>query len=493
MRAHATGRSLLAWPIALFLCGCSLATYPIRPSAPERLAEVSPPAVSITESVINFPVRVDLSGLLDTLNDERTIPQKFDQWGTSLKTLKGVDYKYYAERETFSMNSAVSGYSSGAPGAAPLRDWWKGIESSPNISLHAPIHYKIAAMPRAGASGDPAQCGDGSDSLRRGSLNGGIALDLTPNYGISGSVTEAAVYALDPCKVGIAEIDVAKEVYASLSDILRGGLQHSLARITGVTFLPQIDDVWSTLRKPLPLKPDAWLLFNVTKIGHSGFSPEGRSVNNTIRLTAKPVVAWGDEPPAAASSLPPLDPSPSPDGFRVATQVQLDYAALSEMLAERLRGERVAHSDNAIVVTDASIYGNGGNRVVIRVDFRGDARGHVYLIGTPQLNMLTQTLYFDSLRYDFETGQMLEKSAEWLARSTFREVISTEAVVGVSSVVKQVQDLLAPAMNYRLNQALLLQGKLASVQAIGVFADTKGLHVQVMAEGKLNVKTLGGS
>jgi hypothetical protein len=493
MRAHVTGRSLLAWPIALFLGGCALATYPIRPGVPERLAEVPPPAVPVTESVINFPVRADLSGLLDTVNDERTIPKTFDQWGASLKTIKGVEYKYYAEREAFSMNSAMAGYSSGAPDAAPLRDWWKGVEASANISVQAPIHYKIAAMPRAGLTGDPAQCGDGGDSLRRGSLSGAITLDMTPNYGVSGSVTEAGVYAVDPCKVGIAGIDVAKEVYNSLSDILRGGLQQSLVRITGMTFRPQVDEVWNALRKPLPLKPDAWLLFNVTKLGHSGFSAAGRSVNDTIRLTAKPVVAWGDEPPAATSSLPPLDTSPPADGFRMVTEVQLDYAALSEMLAERLKGNRIAHNDNAIVVTDASIYGNGGNRVVIRLDFRGDARGHVYLIGKPQLNMLTQTLYFDSLRYDIETGQMLEKSAEWLARSTFREVISTEAVVGVSSLVKQAQDLLTPAMNYRLNQALLLQGKLASVQAIGVFADAKGLHIQVMAEGTLNVKALGGS
>ena len=131
--------------------------------------------------------------------------------------------------------------------------------------------------------------------------------------------------------------------------------------------------------------------------------------------------------------------------------------------------------------------------MVIRIDFRGDASGHAYFVGKPQLNILTQTIYIGSLQYHHETARLVQKSAEWLYQSNFREFIGSETVLGVTSATNQVRDLLAPVLNRRLSQTITMEGRMTSVQGIGVFADVDALHVRSAVEGSLDVRVSGGS
>ncbi|MEJ5306672.1 MAG: hypothetical protein WHV63_12260, partial [Ignavibacteria bacterium] len=58
---------------------------------------------------------------------------------------------------------------------------------------------------------------------------------------------------------------------------------------------------------------------------------------------------------------------------------------------------------------------------------------------------------------------------------------------------KKMQSLIAPILNQRLTPDLVMQGKLSSFQAIGVFADETALQVRVVAEGTLDLLTSEGS
>lgn len=489
-------RFLVGWPLVLSLVGCSLANLanlPIRPPEPGQLPAVQSPVLPKTDAIINFPIRADLTPFLDAVNDERIIPKKFDHWGDYIKIPKGADYKYYAERDNFSMTPSAYGLSISAPESALLRDWWKGVDRAANVFVSAALRYKIGAKSPTAAAGVPFQCGDGREWPRRATLNGGFAVDLTPNYDLSASVTGAAVNPIDPCAISIADFDIAKEVHNKLSDNVRGGLQNAATRINTISFKSHVEDVWSALRNPIPLHQDAWLLLNVDKIGHRGFSGDGHIVDDVIQISANPVIVYGAEPPPAPATLPQLGAQLTASGFRIVADAQLKYNDLSKMLAERLRGRRLSNEDNTIIIADASISGNGGNQVVIRIDFKGDASGHAYFFGKPQLNILTQTIYIGNLHYDPETARLVQKSAEWLYQSNFREFVASETVLGVTAVTNQVRDLLAPVLNQRLSQTITLEGRLTSVQGIGVFADVNALSVRSAAEGAFDVRVNGGS
>ncbi|MDH5644184.1 MAG: DUF4403 family protein, partial [Gemmatimonadota bacterium] len=275
MRSPSVRHMFPVWSLALFMAGCSFATLPIRPSEPEQLPPARNPDFSVTDSVINVPVRADLTPFLTAANDERVIAKTFDHWQSYVKGAKGVDYKYYAEREDFSMTPPASGVSSRLVDSAVLRDWWKGVDRAANVSLSAPLRYKIGTSAHAGSGSGPLQCGDGGQWPKRAAMYGDVSVDMTPDYGLTASVAGLSVNPVDPCALEVAGVDVAREAQAKLAEMARGGMNEALKRITTVTFKQQVEEAWNVLRNPIPLKPGVWLMLNVEHIGHSGFSGQG--------------------------------------------------------------------------------------------------------------------------------------------------------------------------------------------------------------------------
>jgi hypothetical protein len=320
------------------------------------------------------------------------------------------------------------------------------------------------------------------------------------------------VNTIDPCKISLADTDVTQEVKQRLADIVRAGLSRAVTRINALTVKSHVEDVWNTLRNPLQLEPNAWLQFNIDKVGHSGFSGSGPVVDDTIQVTAKPIIVFGQEPPAGVAALPPLDTPPTSSGFHgaadaqlystipktlanrlhtsgfhVVTDIPLDYASLSKALASRLTGKRVAKKEKFILITNAAIFGNGGNQVVLRIDFGGDAIGHAYFVGKPEMSTLTQTVSLSGLRYDLQTEALLQKTVAWLDLSTFRDLITSESILGVTTATDRVRALLATTLNRAFSPSVSMHGTVESVQGIGVFADVNALHVRTMSDGTLGL------
>ncbi len=497
---------LVALSLLLSLTSCTAFNLPVvRPPTPVLLPAIPNPPSPAPESSISVPVHVDLSPLLTAANDDSVIPKKFDHWASSIKHPKGAEYKYYAERDDFTMAPSGAHQANGTHSGMVLRDWWKGIElSSSHILVGTAIRYKIGA--------NSLYCGDGSEWPRRATLYGSIATELTPTYGLSASVASMTVNTSDPCQIRVADLDVTQEVKQRLADIARGGLSRAVTRINALTVKSRVDDVWNTLHNPIQLEPDAWLQFNIDKVQHSGFSGIGPIVTDTIHVTAKPVIVFGPKPPSGGTALPPLDTPPTstgfhgaadaqlygtlpttlanrltPTGFHVVTDIPVDYPSLSKALASRLKDKRVAAQGNFILITNAAIFGNGGNQVVMRIDFSGDAVGHVYFVGKPEMNFLTQTVSFGSLRYDLATETLIQKTIPWLDFSTFRDLIASESVLGVTAATDRVRGLLATTLNRALSPSVSMHGTVESVQGIGAFADVNALHVRTMSDGTLGL------
>jgi hypothetical protein len=484
-----SGHSVLVIFFVALLSGCSaFSENVVRPPAPEPLPAVRPPLAPLAKSMISVPIHVDLSAMLHHANDETVVPKKFDHWGAYVKSPKGADYKYYAERDDFAMDLSGMSHSNSADIERGLRDWWKGVApTGSTVAVSAGVRYKIEANTPVHAAGLPVHCGEGSEWPRRATLNGNIALGIAPNYNLSASVIGVAMNTIDPCLIRLANLDPTQEVKQHVTDSVRGGLTRAVASINALTIRSQVEHVWNALRAPIQLEQDLWLQLNTDKVGQTGVWKGGPVVGGEIQIVANPIVVLGSEPSAVATTLPPLDAQPVAPGFHVAADIQLDYAALSKTLANRLTGKRIQSKGNIIRITDAEISGHGGNQVVLRIDFTGDAYGHVYLIGKPWMNVLTQTVFIGNLQYDTATETLLPKVASWFYDIAFREVVGDEAIFGVTPATDRMQSLLAAALNRSLSPTASMRGTVASVQGVNVFADVNALHVQVMSEGTLTV------
>lgn len=493
--------------LVLSLASCADTEFIMRPPAPEKLPSTEAPLPQIPESIINVPVQLDLSDFLQATNNPNVITKQFDHWGSFIKHPKGGEFKYYAERDDFTIEPSGSRQAGGAAPSAPsqtrsLGDWWKGVElSGSSLLVSAPLRYKIGVRPHE-------YCGEGNEWPRRATLDGDIALAMTPSYGVSASLRGVSVNPLTPCRSSIADLDVQGAFNATLSDQVRGGLTGAVSHLNALTVKSRAEEVWSALRSPIPLEEDAWLLLNTDNVGHRGFSKESHLLTDTLEITAHPVIVRGAEPFATPAVLPQFETEPSSADFQgvadvggdyserrpaskkfqVLADVQIDYGTFSKRVADRLRGKRIVHTRYFIRVAGAAVSGLGGNQVLLRVDFAGDAHGHLYLIGKPEINTMTQTVYLSGLRYDLKTAHLLQAGApDWLYHAPLREVITPEIMFGVKPMVDQLRDLLQTGLNRPLNSTVSLKGTVTSMSGIAVFADVDALHVRAVSDGTLSV------
>ncbi|MBH0202589.1 MAG: DUF4403 family protein [Nitrospira sp.] len=482
--------SLVVLSLLLSLTGCLAREYVVRPPAPTLLPAPPLPLTPATESSISFPVQMNLAPFLAMVNDENIIPKVFDQSGNPIKHSKSVEHKYYVERDDFTTERSDSYQAMSPDQGAVLRDWWKGIDlPGTRLPLTADLRSHLGAHASTPTLKAPADCGTGQERLRKTTLHGGIAIGMTPNYGVSASVADVAVNTIDPCTSRITTTDLPQDVSNRLTDTVRGGLHHAVVRLNTNTVRPQVEEAWNALRTPIQLEPNSWLQLNIEKIKRSEFSIERQGLHDTLHIIAAPVIVFGSEPPTAAAALPQLDMQPVSPGFHVVADIPLDYSSLSQSLAARLKGKRVAVKGDFIQIADAAILGRGGNQVVLRIAFGGDATGHLYFVGKPEMNILTQSVQIGGLRLDHDSEQFLAKSGpDWLAHSSIRELVMSETVLGVSPATDRLRDLLRTALNRSVRQALSLHGTVASVQGIGVFADVNSLYVRVMSDGTLTLK-----
>lgn len=511
MHANSRSNSIVAVCLLLSLTGCFMREHVVHPPPPTLLPPTPNTLSSTTESTVSFPVQVDLSPFIYAANDESVIPKKFDHWRNSIKHPKGAEYKYYAERDDFAVAPSGSHQARSTNSGSVIHDWWKGIEPlSSSLSISSALRYKIGAP--------PLQCGDGTEWPKRATLIGNLAVGMTPNYGVSASVTGVTLDAIDPCKISITDTDVFQEVKNQLTERIRGGLGNAAARINTLTARSRVEDVWHTLLNPIPLEPDAWLLLNIGNVWRSGFSSGGGDIiEDTIHVTAKPVLVFGAEPPTTGGALPQLETEAASTGFHGAADAQLystmprtlanrlastgfhvvadlplDYPSLSRSLATRLKGKRVQVKGDFIHITDAAIFGRGGNQVVLRIAFTGDATGHLYFVGKPAMNTLAKSVQIAGLRIDLDSEELLQKSGPgWLATSSIRELIMGEAVLGLTPATDRMRDLVTKALSRELSPTITTHGTVTSVQGIGVFADVNALYVRVMSDGSLNLKVDG--
>lgn len=485
-------RALVFLSVAL-LAGCSaFSEHIVRPPAPSPLPAGQPPLAPLAKSMISVPIFVDLSAMLHHVNDDSVVPRKFDHWGAYIKSPKGMDYKYYTERDDFSINPSEPAYASSTEGDRSLRDWWKGMTSTgSSVAVSAGVRYKAEVHPSVHTAGLPVRCGEGSEWPRRANLYGNVAMGIAPNYNVSASVISVAMNTIDPCLIRPADVDPTQEVRQRVADSVRVGLTRAVAPLNTLTVRSQVEQVWDALRTPIKLDQDLWLQLNTDMVGQSGVLKGGPVLEGEVQIVANPVVVVGSEPAAVTATLPPLDPQTVAPGFRVAADVPLDYASLSEALAGRLKGKVLQFKGDVMRIINATISSHGANQVVLRIDFSGDAYGHVYMIGKPGMNLLTQTIFIGDLHWDSATEKVVQDVASWLYNASFRELIADQAIFGVSRETDRIKSLLATALNRPLSPTVSLHGTVATVQGVNVFADTNALRVQVMTEGTLGV-TVGG-
>lgn len=447
--------------IVLAGCGAGQKATEIQTLLPEADPAVEV-AVSAPDSYINLPVRIDIKGLSEVLNNN----------------LEGLIYHdSIIEDDDVKMKVWKE-----AP--IELSVHQKKIKSI--LPLRAVITYRL-----------------GTDKLgiplyndRELFLNGIVTLEssaLLTRWTIKTNTRiQSLVWKENPSiKVLGQNISVANLVNPAVGlfkKTIERQIDQSLQEV--LDFKPQVTEAVNALSKPFLLsetfESHLWVKPEELYVTDSDFDEQ--TLFFSMGLKAKISTILGKAPENIDNSKWKLVPVKEiPNRVDMAILVTSTYEEAARLMKKNFQGEIFGEGKKQVRITDVAIWQKGG-KLIVALTLSGSVKGNIYLNGYPQFNATTEEVYFDQLDYVLDTRNVLLNSANWLASNkmliAFQQLCRYSMAEQIAELKKNIDDF---TQHYPITEGVFLEGEMETFDFLKFELGSRALYAHLMIKGKLGI------
>ncbi|MCU0633290.1 MAG: DUF4403 family protein [Gemmatimonadaceae bacterium] len=458
-------RRPLPWLLATLLGACdrpiTVETPP--PAIVTDLPDTVPP---LPESVVEAPIAYDLEPALAQL--DRAVPRQLGD---------------LSDRHTVPSNRrmSVAWEATRSPFRVALED--SVVTISTTLTYGGRGWYKPVIGPEVSGGCD----GEARPRLRV-SLVSAVSIDSAWRLQSRTRVARVAPVSnteRDRCQVTLFKIDVTERVVAAARTALRKELRALDREIGRIVVRDRVERWWQAMARPIRLRDSLWLSVQPRRVALDRIETDSMSVVAMVILAAEPRIRTGPRPPDPEPPLPSLQRARSRGSILYATlEGLLDYEAASAELTRRLGGRRVSIGGREVRLTSLTFTGIGAGRVALGVGFTGDARGRIWLTGTPRYDSTSRVLTVPDLSYDAGSATLLVRGIEWLKGIELRDFLRAQARLPVDALMEQARVLTERAMNRQLTDGVDLVTTIAQGAVIDVRATRRTIIIRARAEGQ---------
>ncbi len=287
-----------------------------------------------------------------------------------------------------------------------------------------------------------------------------------------------------------------------VEDVVAPKLEELIVKhIARVDVKTRVASVWERLQEPTKVReePPIVLVMEPLEIASQHLSGNEETLFISLGIRTYIQVLIGD---IAASRLEdaPLALKPLPDlqfvdalesGYHILAPIEVAYTAI-----ERLAEPHVekAHDLRGIEthVETLSLYGSG-NQLVAGVAFNMpafDARGQLYLLGTPVYDATTMSIAVTEFNYALTTQSLLLEFAEDIGEGIFpnlRTTVEEKLVFSLEERLTDLRDMLVRVIeNRQIGSYVTLRGTVDSVTPEALYLTQTGLRVPFRLQGSLS-------
>lgn len=430
---------------------------------------------SLPLSEINLPIQIDLKPYfqmaekkVDTLF---TSPKWPDGW---VEAACDTRYKYQFRR-------------------GPLR-----IKASGNqVDLDFTGFYKIIGSTRLCVGGavlspwtTPCRCGF-EEGDRRVEVGFTSKLAIQSNYKLLNAVIRKEPLPLDKCAVCFWGQDITGQVMKGMASELDLSKKALLDSFGTVDLKPQVQQFWNQISTGYNLNGLGWLKINPQSLRLNRFLIRNDSLNMVLGLVARPVISF-EKPEDLQTLVPNLSAASAKGGFRIFLDAVLDYDSLSRILNDQMAGKTFDLNKGLIrkkiTVKETRIYGIGNEKLIIKINFSGSARGSVYLTGKPYFDSATRRLAIRDVDFDIKTKAVLLKSAEWFFSGKIIQEIEKQSRFDLGSYLDTAMVMANQQMNREWVKGISSTGQLETLSLVGIYPLSEKLVIRSNLSGQLAVK-----
>jgi len=448
--------------LVLVLIISSCAT--IKPSTPKVSSDIIT-ALPIAVSNINIPIELDLSPYFNIA--EKMAPIQYEG---AESPCEGLRYYYQFLRSPFKISGNKDEINLFFEGKYKIKGSYCAQCLKENCLLPSPSF----------------SCGF-DESLRRINIGYSSKIKILPNYHLYTSTTLLKAEAIDKCKIGFINYDITdkliKEVRVQL-DLIGKNVD---AQIRSYDLKPYVLNIWNKLTEIQKVETYGYLSLNPLSLSVSNINMNGLKMNLILGLSCKPFFSL-NQLKSRPIELPSLTNTLPQKGFNVYADLLLNYKDINELLANKLSGKVIEIKRKKIIIKTIHLTGIGNSKILLQLDFSGTKKGVVYLIGTPYLDTIKNTLSIPDLTFELKSKNVLIKTASWLLNERLTEKIKTAAVFDVNTLVTQNKSSIQQQLNRRINENIEMNGMVDRMSLSKIFTSTDALFLRVLFTGEVGLK-----
>jgi hypothetical protein len=461
--------------LALLAVGGLFLVLILRQDSPTRVEAPAPEVVDrdpelpeLPPARLAAPVVYDLSAVIREL--EEAIPRSFGH----LEERKAhpehdrVEVAFRAERSPFlaEINGNLA-------------------RISTTVSYAGRAWYDPPLLPAVSAS-----CGmDDDGEMPRARVTLFSRLELDGDWVLRSRARVEAVEAVsesdrDRCRVTPLRVDVTGTALRAVQGALEGRTGEIDRQVAEVDVRSRLQEIWHTLEEPVELTEDVWLLIRPQGVTQGRTLGEGSRLTIDVGMTAFPVVVLGPAPDTILTDLPVLQAGDVEENALISVEGRLHYPETGALLTRELRERDVELGGRLVRIRELSLQGIGEGRVALEVDFEGTARGRIFLVGTPELDLERGEIHVPDLDFDLHTRNVLVGGVAWLAHDRLVAFLRERARIPVAQVMGPARDQLLRGLNRELSDAVTVEGEVLSTRLLEVRAFRDALVVHAEADAR---------
>lgn len=441
--------------------------------APVVLADIPDSAPPLPASVVEAPIRYDMSDAMDSL--ERAMPRSY---GDITQRLQAGNNR----RAHFAFSVSRS----------PFRLRLDGR----TVSLSTVLEYEARGwyLPFIGPELSAA-CGTGGVPRPRIAATLISSAEITPDWGLRtrtriGRLEPVTDSARDRCRVTIFRIDVTNRVIDATRNLLEQGLSMIDEGVARWDSRSRFEQLWRTLQRPIRFTDSVYMVIAPYSAQLGPITANRDTVIARLRLVASPRVVTGPYPNEfeLMTPLPRLGPlSRVGDGAHVRLEGSLAYPVARGLLGKVLVGREFEQAGRRLRIDDVDVMGIGGGRVGLGITLSGAVHGRLWFTGTPALDRERRELHVPDLEVDVGSANLLVRGFEWLKGEEMKTFLRDRARVSESELIGRLSQMAEQGINRTLTEGIVLSGEVKRAEAMSVRASVAELRVRALAEANIRL------
>jgi hypothetical protein len=250
---------------------------------------------------------------------------------------------------------------------------------------------------------------------------------------------------------------------------------------------PYVKDIWNQLFEVQQVEDYGYLNINPGAVSVSNINMVGSTLNLSIGLSCSPVFSLS----YIASSPTPVPNLSAPiqqDGFKVYTDLILNYKDLTDLINKNIAGKTFKIKNKTVIINKIEINGIGHSKIALKLDFKGSKKGVVYLVGSPFYDSEKNTISIPDMNFDLKSKNVLLKMANWLMNEKITEKIKAASIFDISTVLDEARSGITNQLNRNLTEDVTMKGGVNSLEIQNIFTLKEGLYLRTLSTGNISVQ-----